>query len=319
MQFYATVTDETLREISTHGDEQYPLAYYVDDIQQFDSGHIDWHWHREVEFIMVSQGSVDCLVGKERILLPKGWGLFLNSETIHRFETENSGVMPNVVFAPEFIAAEKSLIYESYIAPILSSRVPYQVLNPNIGWQNSVLSIMNNLFYIQETANAMTPLNTFIITIELWKNLVDNMDITLATKKTNQNTLQSSYLHVMLQFIHDNYMKNVKLEHISKSANISKSSAIEIFRYGINQSPVSYLIEYRLMKSAILLKNTKKTVSDISYMTGFASSSYFCRKFKDKFNVSPKEYRKTISNDISLNYIYKNKGAKEGRKQLKAK
>lgn len=98
----------------------------------------------------------------------------------------------------------------------------------------------------------------------------------------------------MLQFIHDHYAENIRLKDIAKSANISKSSALEIFNHGINQSPVSYLIEYRLIQAAILLKNTKNTISYISLVTGFSSESYFCRKFKDRFKVTATEYRMTF-------------------------
>lgn len=299
MQFYKITTDETLREIAAHGNDKYPIAYYVDDILQFDLGCIDWHWHREVEFVTVSKGTVHCLIGQNRIYLEKGWGIFINSGTIHRFETADGGIMPNIVFAPELISAERSLIHDSYILPLLSSGPGYQILNPNISWQNKILMLLNQIYDVQEqNEDSLSPLNTLLLTTELWKHLFQNINIDSISANGTKSVFQSSRLQIMLQFIHDHYAKQIGLEDIAAAANISKSSTLETFRQGIDQSPISYLIEYRLIQAAILLKSTKKTISNISLVTGFSSAAYFCRKFKRYYKMTPAEYRKQILNKI---------------------
>lgn len=302
MQFYKTTTDETLRETATHGSDEYPIAYYVDDIWQFDLGCIDWHWHREVEFVTVSNGTVNCLIGQNRIHLETGWGIFINSGTIHRFETDDNGIMPNIVFAPELIATERSLIHETYILPILSSSPAYQILNPNISWQNTILMLLNQIYDIQEkNVDPLSPLNTLLLTTDLWKHLFQNINIEPISVNGVKSAFQSSRLQIMLQFIHDHYAEDIGLKDIAKSTNISKSSALEVFRRGIAQSPVSYLIEYRLLQAAILLKNTKRTISNISLTIGFSSDAYFCRKFKCYYKMTPAEYRKqALHNSPSL-------------------
>lgn len=299
MQFCKTTTDETLREIAAHGSDKYPIAYYVDDILQFDLRCIDWHWHREVEFVTVSKGTVICLIGQNRIYLEKGWGIFINSGTIHRFETSCGGIMPNIVFAPELIATERSLIHDTYILPVLLSGPAYQILDPNISWQNTILMLLNEIYDTQEqNGDSLSPLNTLLLTTELWKHLYQNINIELASAHVAKSVFQSSRLQIMLQFIHAHYAEHIGLDDIAAATNISRSSTLEAFRQGIGQSPVSYLIEYRLKQAAILLKNTKKTISNISLTTGFSSDAYFCRKFKCYYNITPAEYRKQRLHNI---------------------
>ena len=96
----------------------------------------------------------------------------------------------------------------------------------------------------------------------------------------------------MMQYIHDHYQEEVTLEEIAAAASISKSSALQIFQSGIQIAPVSYLIQYRLMQAAELLYTTTKPVSIIAIETGFTSAGYFCRKFKERYQISPNEYRK---------------------------
>ena len=113
--------DETLRETASHGSEEYPFSYYYEDIWDFDFHCIDWHWHPEVEFVYVQHGKADFLVGGNRYVLSSGDGIFINSQVIHRFEAEDSAIIPNIVFSPVLLAPQGSLIYSRYIRPIIES------------------------------------------------------------------------------------------------------------------------------------------------------------------------------------------------------
>ena len=114
------ITDETLRETASHGSEEYPFCYYYEDIRDFDFHCIDWHWHPEVEFVYVQHGKADFLVGGNRYVLSSGDGIFINSQVIHRFEAEDSAIIPNIVFSPVLLAPQGSLIYSRYIRPIIA-------------------------------------------------------------------------------------------------------------------------------------------------------------------------------------------------------
>ena len=96
----------------------------------------------------------------------------------------------------------------------------------------------------------------------------------------------------MMQFIHENYRRNLSLDEIAAQSMISKSSALNLFRSYLHITPVNYLINYRLKQAALLLSHTEKKVSTISAETGFHNVDYFCRAFKKHYQVTPGEYRK---------------------------
>ncbi len=56
-------------------------------------------------------------------------------------------------------------------------------------------------------------------------------------------------------------------------------------------TPVVFLRNYRLKRAAELLKQGQLTVSEIMYRAGFNSLSYFTKSFKEKYGISPKEFR----------------------------
>ena len=62
------LTDEEFMEIKPHGSSDYPFQYYYDNLELFDFHCIEWHWHREFEFLYVESGKVLCGIGEKQII-----------------------------------------------------------------------------------------------------------------------------------------------------------------------------------------------------------------------------------------------------------
>lgn len=288
---YRTVTDETLRELLQHWDSSYPFAYYPEDIWQFDFHRIEWHWHHELEFLYADRGDLLCLVGTDRIRLCQGQGIFINSGVLHRYEAQKSTFSPNIVFAPTLLAPEDTLIYAKYIQPVIHSSVSYQILDPQISWQKHILEILMQIFRIQEKEEK-SELRTLQLLLQIWEVFAPHCKIILNPLKQQRLDHKQAKLQTMMQYIHDHYAEELTLEMIADSASVSKSGALHIFQSGIQTSPVAYLIRYRLSRAAELLYTTRKSVSAIAEETGFASTGYFCRKFRQHYHMSANAYRK---------------------------
>lgn len=290
MDFYKITTDETLRETIRHGTASYPFAYYPENLWQFDFHRIDWHWHSELEFLLVADGAALCLAGTDRIELHEGCGIFINSGILHRFEAQCNTFTPNIVFSPTLLAPEKSLIYEKYISPVIKSSVPYQIFDPHTFWQNHILQLLSQIFALQESGQN-NELCTIQLLFQLWDILIKHLNPDSNSDSLHHLDHKQARLQTMMQYIHDHYMEQITLEMIAASASISKSGALHIFQLCIHISPVAYLIQYRLAQAAELLYATQKSVFSIAEETGFTSSGYFCRKFRQHYLMSPNEYR----------------------------
>ena len=290
MNTFKITTDDTLRETVRHGSGGFPFAYYPEDIWQFDFHRIDWHWHHELEFLFVAKGTAICLVGTNKIELHQGCGLFINSSILHRFEAQGSTFVPNIVFSPTLLAPESSLIYEKYISPVINSSIEYQIFNPHTAWQNHVLQLLSQVLALQET-DENNELCTIQLLFKIWDIMTKHIDLASSSSDLYRFNHKQARLQTMMQYIHDHYTEEITLETIAASASISKSGALHIFQSGIHISPVAYLIQYRLAQAAEQLYTTQKSVSSIAEETGFASSGYFCRKFRQHYHMSPNEYR----------------------------
>ncbi len=59
----------------------------------------------------------------------------------------------------------------------------------------------------------------------------------------------------------------------------------------LRQKPVEYIRSVRLKKAALLLRQHNFNVSEVMYMVGFSSHSYFTKCFVAEFGVTPQQYR----------------------------
>ncbi len=65
-----------------------------------------------------------------------------------------------------------------------------------------------------------------------------------------------------------------------------------VFKKYYGQSISSYLTDLRLGYAEIALSTTGDTVESISRQYGFSSPTFFFKKFKEKYGVTPNQYRK---------------------------
>ena len=102
------------------------------------------------------------------------------------------------------------------------------------------------------------------------------------------NTLPSlSYI------MEQNYWFNLSLEEFAKLSHRSLSSFKRDFREIYRTTPGKWLMAKRLERAAVLLKNPVLNVSEVAYESGFKDSSHFSRSFKEKFQMTPLEFRNT--------------------------
>lgn len=288
--FSRIITDETLLENVRHGSPAFPLQYYYENIWDFDFHCVDWHWHPELEYVYVQSGQAICFAGNEKLIVNAGCGLLINSRVIHRFEAESRTIIPNVVYSPFLLAPENSLLYQKYLLPFISSGANCVLFNPAVPWQAVCIQRMMEVFASQEKNDA-EEIVTVASLLAFWNELYHHWQTEHDPSENKTDRTNQTRLQIMMQYIQEHYQENLRLEDIGAAVHIGRSLTLQVFHQGIHQSPVSYLINFRLKQAAKLLTSTEKPIARIAEETGFESSAYFCRKFKKLYGMTPKDYR----------------------------
>ncbi len=292
------VTDENMMEMIQHGDRGYPFQLYYDDLALFDFHCVEWHWHVEFEFVLIETGTVTFGIGEKQVTLEKGHGVFINSKILHRYYSDGHAVVPNFVVDPDFLAAPESLIYKKYVQPIQKSALNGLIFSPDIAWQAEAISVMRDIVAAQDSEKDVELVTSFLMQ-RLWHLIYLNTEEKYLTQKDENPASEQARLQMMMQYIHENYDRKLLLENIADQAMISKSTALNLFRSYLDDTPIHYLLRYRLQEAAKLLVTTEKKIEGVSQASGFENVEYFCKSFKKHYQMTPTEYRRKKQLSVS--------------------
>lgn len=122
-------------------------------------------------------------------------------------------------------------------------------------------------------------------------------------------------LNKAFSFIEKNLEKPLNLNLIAQEACYSPFHLHRIFKAVTNETVNNYIIRKRVEKAAqLLLQNTKMSISEIAFKTGFSSNATLSRTFSKYYSESPITFRnnntkinskigKELSKNSKNNYI----------------
>lgn len=99
----------------------------------------------------------------------------------------------------------------------------------------------------------------------------------------------------MYYYMEKNYDQDLKLESFAKMFNYNSNYLGKIFRKEIGDSFNNILDTIRIANAKRLLAETDMKVYQISEKVGYSNIDYFYLKFKKYVGISPKEYKKEVS------------------------
>lgn len=102
----------------------------------------------------------------------------------------------------------------------------------------------------------------------------------------------------MLDYIDRNYM-NVSLEQLAKEFNYNSKYISRLIKNHTGKNYKDYILERKMSQVCVMLTNTTLPIKDILFKAGITNESYFFLKFKERYGISPKEYRKCFHTDLS--------------------
>ena len=152
---------------------------------------------------------------------------------------------------------------------------------------------LNELYNIDEQEKTYE-LHCLEIVCKVWRLLIAQIESAKKEHPHRIKNVQIERLQKIISFIHSHYSENINIENMAKNSAISRTEVFRCFHSILQKTPIEYLTEYRLSMAATLLKNTDRTLADISLSCGFNNPSYFGKVFREQCGLSPKKYRENF-------------------------
>lgn len=296
LSYSVNKVDENGKEILSYGTKDFPIAFFDDDLTKVT---VPWHWHEELELILILDGTVEVNIAGQKFILNKEDGYFANSSILHSAKLlSKSGHQHAMVFSPDIISPCADLIWHTYLTPVVNNpKIPFIRLCSSTDWHRKILEYAKTAWQSGAYDKKNYPLTVREALSRIFAVIIEHSDFTENEFHISEKEQQDEFrIKKMLTYMEENYSSPLTIHDIAKSADISVSTCLRLFKTIMHTTPVSYLIKYRLQKSAQLLRGSGNIpIYETAYLCGFSDASYYNRCFKKEYGTTPTEYIKQHS------------------------
>lgn len=236
------------------------------------------HLHNAMEIVCVTKGTLELGVGQELYLMETGDIGVVFPDVIHHYQVFSSEVNEAVfINAPQMIFGrfENVLRNNAPQYPVVKSDVipdeVYRAVESIIDTgQNDIWVVQA---YLQIILARCIPMMKLVE-----KSKVGSDDIIYRT----------------VSYISANFNKSISLDGMAHDLGVSKFALSRLFSKTFHSSFNQYVNEARLGYACQRIETTDDTLTEISMDSGFGSLRTFNRVFKEKYRLTPSEYRNKL-------------------------
>lgn len=260
--------------------------------------HFPEHTHNYVEMIYMCCGSTHHVIDGEDVVLRQGELLILNQNAKQEIYPAGQGdVAVNFILLPEFfdyglkmIGAEENQLKDflvdclrggvgtsGYLHFKVSDILPVQNLIENLIW-----TVKNR----QPNKRSINQATMGLLFLQLL-NCMDKME-------TGEAGKERQLVAQVLSYVEEHY-RNGELNELAARLHYDVCWLSREIKRRTGKTYTGLVQAKRLSQAAYLLRTTAMGVMDVSMAVGYENVSYFHRIFREKYGLTPREYRMAAS------------------------
>lgn len=243
--------------------------------------HFPPHLHEAIEVVYVTDGNIELGVGQE---------------LYHMDEGDFAIVFPNVIHHYQVFGEKENKVIYLYLDPTLfpsyyKALQIYSPKNPVIKKERVHPDVVNAIKYLAE----ITEKNSMLI--------LAYVQIILAYVFTEMQMIDKStvgsddLIYNAVEYVAKNFREKISLEKMAYDLCVSKYVLSRMFAKTFHCNFSKYVNGVRLNYAVAALENTMDSITNICLDCGFESQRTFNRVFKDRYKITPREYRKRMEHN----------------------
>ena len=288
-----SLDNKLLREKRLHGTKFFPVAVY-ECHQKPENMIVDFHWHDEWEFLLVTQGKAMFQVGSRQQLLKPGQIMFARNRVVHGGIPlpQQSCSFRAIVFHPRFLADDTvNPVQIEYVEPFLTGKKQFpDFMLGNTAGNKKIYPLLNEIYLLCQRRMLGYELHVKGNLLLVWAALLANGDFVDASRSP-QEMRRLGRLKQVLTLIHEGYQGELTIASMAESIQMSEGYFCRFFKEMMHMTPIEYVQRYRIRAAAKELSSTQKQIIEIAFLCGFCNLSYFNLVFKKYMGCTPSAYR----------------------------
>lgn len=262
-----------------------------------------WHYHPEVEMIYFIRGKTTAVMGDgfhqfeagDLVLLGANFPHVLQEHSEYAREyPEEKPFGLTVQFTEDFLG--KDFLSKPELFPIQALlKKAHRGLRFSSKTTATVSSMLNEMPQLNETKKLLALLN---ILNEL-SNSVDHTHLA-PEDYVYDHTQDEDRMRSINQYVYQHFREPISIAQIATAANMTETSFCRYFKTRTSKTFTHFLNEVRIAYACRLLNNSRYSVSEACFESGFNNHSYFNRQFRMIMKMSPKDYQQWKKKAISM-------------------
>lgn len=252
------------------------------------------HRHNYVEVIYMCQGSTTHIVDGDEVVLEEGDLLFLNQNAVQEIlPAREEDIAVNFIILPEFfnmafsmMGEEENMLKEFLVGTLCGKNEMTSYLYFHVAdilpIQNLVENMVWTIFYDLSNKRSCNQITMGLLLLMLL-NHMDKME-------TGSSHFDKELTGVVLSYVEEHY-KNGSLSELAEMLGYDVYWLSREIKKRTGKTYKELLQAKRMNQALYLLNSSTLPILDIIESVGYDNTSYFYRKFKEKYGMSPKEYR----------------------------
>ncbi len=285
---------ETWYETIPFNDESFPIRVLLDMESRFPtkidtpiSENYSITWHEQLEVLYILEGSLICECDFRHYVCGAGDIVIINTCEAHAFGFfETPARYHCIMIDPRLCGGRDDISVHKFLEPITSRRVRF---NNVIHENEKARAILEELIADYNAANTGYELS---VKGNLLRLLALLFKSEIAVEEEPKKNGGHDPISPALRYIADHFVQDITLAELASECCMNRSYFCRQFHEITGRTAIAYVNEYRLAKAKALLLTTSRSISEIAAATGFADSSYFTRKFKELYGISPSAMRR---------------------------
>lgn len=267
-----------------------------------------WHYHPEVELILIHKGSGLQFIGDNVQRFKENDILLIGSNLPHYFKFDESSppaaegyhstvIHFNEIFwGSDFLNLPENAGIKEVLEQAKKGIALSAIKEPKIGALFTQISSVKDyarIFLLAETL-ALIGQSTHSKTLA-WGDF-----------KFDQRKAEKGRMEAIFNFVYKNFRDPISLSKISGVANLAPNAFCRFFKAKTGKNYTQFVNEIKIKYACGLLADGRLSVKEICFESGFNNFSSYHEMFKRNMGMTPMEYRNFIVGKQTLEDIHTN-------------
>ena len=124
--------------------------------------------------------------------------------------------------------------------------------------------------------------------------VIENLEVLSGELEKQESRFISSETKMALQYIQENYAKELRLKDMADYIGINESYLSHIFKKEYGKSLITYLNEYRILQAQQLIASSNASLNLIAESVGYINYAYFSKVFKSVTGINAIDFKASI-------------------------